>query len=428
MSRFLNSDQLPYCKGCGHNIISKSLDKSIDDMGLDPIDIILVTDIGCQGIIDRYVNSHTVHGLHGRSAALATGISLGMKDSKKKIIVFIGDGGVTIGLQHILEAIRRNIDITVIVHNNMLYGMTGGQASGLTPSCFKTTTTPEKSGINNYDICSFARISNASYVTRTLATDNLEEKLTEGINTEGFSLIEVVEICPSYGVKYNKGINPKKLIEDSGQELGIWKSQSPSAKGTVHTGASHNLLENIEKISQSDKPALNKTISIVLSGSAGEAVQSAANYLSLAGISSGLSVNKRGRYPVTVGVGFSSSEIILSPEDESPYQKDTPEAIIVSSIDGMNYSRKMIEDFRGILIMDSSLESPETDARVFKCDLRTMGAKHAALYGVFYMIKLLGIMPVDTLTECVRPKADKFRIPIDSILENISGIEKEDLL
>ncbi len=97
-NQFLTGNDLPFCKGCGHTGISELTAKALDSMGLSPLDVILVTDIGCHGIIDKFFLTHTVHGLHGRSVALASGISAAMHDSDKKIIVFIGDGGTTIGM------------------------------------------------------------------------------------------------------------------------------------------------------------------------------------------------------------------------------------------------------------------------------------------------------------------------------------------
>ncbi|MFO8062442.1 MAG: thiamine pyrophosphate-dependent enzyme [bacterium] len=418
--KFLNSQDLPFCRGCGHNLISKNVEQALDSMGFDPLDIILVTDIGCHGIIDRYVNSHTVHGLHGRSVALATGIALGMKNRDKKIIVFIGDGGVTIGLQHILEAIRKNIDITVIVHNNMLYGMTGGQASGLTPGCFNTTTTPEGSGMNNYDICAFARISNAAYVSRTVVTGDFADNIAEGIKTEGFSLIEAVELCPSYGIKMNRGMKVKNLIEDSGQELGVWKNENAVKRPVAQTGVTGDLLGEIDSIDPEYSSSIKEPMSVVLSGSAGEAVQTAANYFSEGALSSGLSVNQRGSYPVTVGVGFSSSEIIVSPGAKCPYYKDETDVIIVTSPEGLSYSKKKIEQFRGTLIIDKSLDIPETDAEVHTRDFRGMGARNAAMYSVFYMLSSMGIYPVEALEKRVRPLSEKYRIPLDDMLDSLS--------
>ena len=97
MNSILNTTALPFCKGCGHDLIAKNTAKALENMNYKPLDVISVTDIGCHGIIDKTLNTHTVHGLHGRSAALGAGVAFGIDDPAKKIIVFVGDGGSTIG-------------------------------------------------------------------------------------------------------------------------------------------------------------------------------------------------------------------------------------------------------------------------------------------------------------------------------------------
>ena len=129
-TKFINTNTLPFCKGCGHANISQNTEKALQQIGLKLLDVILVTDIGCHGIIDKAFDTHTVHGLHGRSVALASGVSAGLNNPDKKVIVYIGDGGATIGMQHLLDAAHNGYNMTVVVHNNMLYGMTGGQPSG----------------------------------------------------------------------------------------------------------------------------------------------------------------------------------------------------------------------------------------------------------------------------------------------------------
>ena len=140
-SDFLTSPAFPYCKGCGHHLIARNTVRAYEALDLRPLDVVMVTDIGCHGIIDRCLATHTLHGLHGRSVALGAGIAMSLPPDKK-VVVFIGDGGATIGLQHLLEAARLNVGLTVVVHNNFLYGMTGGQPSGLTPCGFRTVIMP----------------------------------------------------------------------------------------------------------------------------------------------------------------------------------------------------------------------------------------------------------------------------------------------
>ncbi len=104
-----------------------------------------------------------------------------------------------------MEAARLNLNMSVVVHNNMLYGMTGGQSSGLTPEGFRTTTSADGSPFSGYDICALAHTAGAAYVTRVSGIGDISEKLVKTFSTEGFSLMEVVEICPSYGIKFNPG-------------------------------------------------------------------------------------------------------------------------------------------------------------------------------------------------------------------------------
>ena len=117
---YLSEEELPFCKGCGHTLIAENTDKALQKLGLPLLDIIIVTDIGCHGIIDKCFKTHTFHGLHGRSVALASGVSAGINNPQKKVIAFIGDGGATIGMQHLIDAAHHNFNLTVVLHNNFL--------------------------------------------------------------------------------------------------------------------------------------------------------------------------------------------------------------------------------------------------------------------------------------------------------------------
>jgi 2-oxoglutarate ferredoxin oxidoreductase subunit beta len=90
--------------GCGHGVAVKNLSKALTALGFAPLDVVVVSDIGCSGLVDPLFATHTIHGLHGRAPALGLGISLGLTNPDKKVIVIQGDGGVTIGLQHVLES------------------------------------------------------------------------------------------------------------------------------------------------------------------------------------------------------------------------------------------------------------------------------------------------------------------------------------
>jgi len=129
--------KMPYCRGCGHALVVRQLSRALEGLALPARSIVLTTDIGCVGLADSlFPYVHTVHTTHGRSTAMAIGMALAqavLPASGLKPIVMIGDGGAMIGLLHLVHAAQLNVDITVLVHNNFLFGMTGGQHSALTP-------------------------------------------------------------------------------------------------------------------------------------------------------------------------------------------------------------------------------------------------------------------------------------------------------
>ncbi|MDD3628122.1 MAG: thiamine pyrophosphate-dependent enzyme [bacterium] len=418
--KFIDTAGLPFCKGCGHNFVVTNMEKALEELNkYNPLDIVLVTDIGCQGIIDKKFNTHTVHGLHGRSAALALGISLGLDNPKKKIICFLGDGGATIGMQHLIEAAHKNINMTVVIFNNMLYGMTGGQPSGLTPKGFKTAILPKGKPEEGYDFCSLAENVGANYVQRVLGMGDFSGTLLEALKTEGFALVEVLELCTSYTIKFNPGFNLKNYAEEIGLPIKLYcKKNNPPFK-MEEREYKESLITDKIAIPIEFKSDLKEPFSIVLSGSAGEAVQSAAEFFSQAAIASGLHTTKKGSYPVTVGVGFSSSEIIVSPEEILYTGIYEPDAVIIISQDGLNYSKKRIEEMtKGVLYIDESLESPNTKAKIIKYDFRGYaGVKTACLYALFKLLKEHKIFPIDALIQTIKNSKLGDKIDIEKLIK-----------
>ena len=423
---FLNTEILPFCNGCGHHLITKNTVKALTELNFNPLDVIIVTDIGCHGIIDKALNTHTVHGLHGRSTALAAGISLGIENENKKIIVFIGDGGATIGLQHILEAARMNVNLTVIVHNNFLYGMTGGQLSGLTPKGYKTTVSPDGSIFYPHDICKLAHTAGANYVSRVLGIGDFSGTLKKAFSTKGFSLVEVMEICPSYGVR----LNPKKKLQDIVSEAGFQLIEYQNDREVLpftNTQKIENLFE-LEKdinIYQEYEKKLNKQIQIVLSGSAGEGVQNAATFLSKLAIMHNYHVTQKGNYPVTVGVGFSAAEINISPTEIYFHGLTNIDYAIVSSEDGFHYIKNELKKMQknSIIFIDSSLPIPETNANLLRLDLRKFGGKNAMLIGLFYFIKKTNLFEINNFIDLIKSDKNLEKFPLENILDNLKFFE-----
>jgi len=196
-----------WCAGCGHGIIMACLIRAIERLKLQKNNVVVVSGIGCSSRMPGYLDFHTLHTLHGRALAFATGVKMGRPELT--VIVPMGDGDASaIGGNHLIHAARRNIDVTALVLNNSIYGMTGGQNSPTTPFSAVTTTTPYGSIDPAFDLTELAKGAGASFVARSTAfhTRELEEILVTAISHHGFSFVEALTGCPTYfGRKNNMG-------------------------------------------------------------------------------------------------------------------------------------------------------------------------------------------------------------------------------
>jgi len=205
--KYLRTETMPHiwCPGCGNGIIMRDICTAIDRNELDPNNVVIVSGIGCSSRAAGYMNFNTIHTTHGRAIAVATGIKMARPDMK--VIVLTGDGdAVAIGGNHFIHAARRNIDLTVVVFNNNVYGMTGGQYSPTTPRGELGTTAPYGSIDQDFDVCKLAIAAGATFVGRGTAfhvaqTTRLIER---GIKHKGFTVIDCASICPTYYGRKNK--------------------------------------------------------------------------------------------------------------------------------------------------------------------------------------------------------------------------------
>lgn len=215
IEHLLRMNRLPHiwCPGCGNGIIMKAMLEAINDSGLVQDKTVIVSGIGCSSRATGYLNFDTVHTTHGRALAYATGIKL----AKPELNVFVvtGDGdGTAIGGNHLIHAARRNIDLNVVLFNNNIYGMTGGQYSPLTPQGKLATTSPYGNLERSFDICQLVKGAGGTFVGRGTVyhTRLLTELIKEGIANKGFSLVEAVSICPvSFGRRNKMGSAPEML-------------------------------------------------------------------------------------------------------------------------------------------------------------------------------------------------------------------------
>lgn len=204
-----------WCAGCSNGIVLGAIIRGIASLNISRDDIVMVSGIGCSSRMPVYVDFNTLHTLHGRAIAFATGIKL--YKPHLKVIVITGDGDCTaIGGNHLIHAARRNIDLSVILINNNIYGMTGGQASPTTPHEALATTAPYGNIEPDFNICDLAMGAGASHVARTTAynTQEVQKMVVESLEHPGFSLIEVMSICPVIYGRLNKKGGPSQMMKD----------------------------------------------------------------------------------------------------------------------------------------------------------------------------------------------------------------------
>lgn len=226
-NKYLRNLPTRFCPGCGNGIVLGAFIRAVDELGLKPKDMLMCSGIGCSSwTISPYFRADTLHTLHGRPIAFATGAKV--VNPNLKVVVFSGDGDLaSIGGNHLIHGARRNMDMTVICINNFNYGMTGGQVSPTTPLNSKTTTTPLGTNEKPFDLPELVVAAGASYVARwtTYHARQLTKSIKKGMENRGFSFIEVLSQCPTYYGRLNK-------FKDAAETLNWFKENSTMEKGT----------------------------------------------------------------------------------------------------------------------------------------------------------------------------------------------------
>ncbi|MBT8331873.1 MAG: 2-oxoacid:ferredoxin oxidoreductase subunit beta [Deltaproteobacteria bacterium] len=204
-----------WCPGCGHGTVLNGLLQAIEKMGLSRNEVVMVSGIGCSSRITGYVDFHTLHTIHGRALAFATGVK--MARPELNLIVPMGDGdALAIGGNHFIHAARRNIDITAIVMNNRIYGMTGGQFSPLSGEDVRATTAPYLTIDPGFDVVELSKAAGATFVARTTTfhIKQMADIIQQAILHEGFSVVEIFSQCPTYFGRKNKAGDAVDMIAD----------------------------------------------------------------------------------------------------------------------------------------------------------------------------------------------------------------------
>lgn len=214
--QYLRERFLPHiwCPGCGHGMVLNSLLHAVREMDLPRSSLCMVSGIGCSSRIAGYVDFYSMHTMHGRALPCATGIKLTRPELN--VIVPMGDGdALAIGGNHFIHACRRNIDLTVLVFNNRIYGMTGGQFSPLSGQGVMATTAPYGSIDRQFDTVALALGAGATFVARSTAFHVVElaKLLKKAIRHKGLSVVEILTQCPTYFGRKNQAGGAVSMLE-----------------------------------------------------------------------------------------------------------------------------------------------------------------------------------------------------------------------
>ncbi len=197
--RFDTNATNTWCPGCGNFAILNAVKQTLTDMGFDPWDIVAVTGIGCHGKFTDYIGVNGIHTIHGRVLPVATAIKLA--NHKLTVLGFAGDGdGLNIGMGHYPHAARRNVNMTYIIHDNLIYGLTTGQTSPTSKKGYVSKTSPRGSWEKAINPLTQALTSGATFVSRVYAgeLDHFKNVLKQAIEHNGFALVDVLQPCVSW--------------------------------------------------------------------------------------------------------------------------------------------------------------------------------------------------------------------------------------
>ena len=191
-----------WCPGCGDFGVLKGLKKGTiehESQEIEPHNLFIASGIGCSSNLPGFINAYGVHGLHGRALPLATGVKLA--NEKMNVVITGGDGdGYGIGVGHFVHSMRRNLDLTYIVMNNQIYGLTTGQASATTPEGLKTKSTPKGNQERELNPLGLALISGATFVARAFSgqVKHMTSIINQAIKHRGFSIVDIYSPCVTY--------------------------------------------------------------------------------------------------------------------------------------------------------------------------------------------------------------------------------------
>ena len=435
LDTYIAEENLPYefCPGCSHGKVLGAVSDSLKQQELDPTEVVIVTDIGCVGLSDKYFVTHAFHGLHGRAITYASGIK--MQNPDLKVVVLIGDGGCGIGGHHLLNAARSNTDIAVLVFNNFNFGMTGGQHSVTTPLDSITPTTSLGSTEAPMDIAGTAKVNGGGFIARATAFDkDLPEMIAKAMDHDGFSLIDIWELCTAYYVVRNDFGRKEMMsyMDSMNMESGILQETNRPSFQTSY--------KSIQEQAGQQKPMsgliletkftsdLDKPVRIVLAGAAGQKVVSAGNLLASAATLSGLWTSRRADFPITIQTGFSVAEIIISPEPVLYSGVIKPDVAALIAPEGRDKIARLTQamDKTDTIYFAEGLGNVNSKAKLlplaFPESAQKEVRKNISALTAGYLTQQLGLFPFEALQEATqqiqKPKIAKINLGVFAHFES----------
>jgi len=221
-----------WCPGCGNGIVMGALLRAISRLDMDKDEIVLASGIGCSGRMPTYLDFNTLHTTHGRTLTFATGVKLA--NPALNVVAIMGDGDATaIGGNHFIHAARRNLNLTAIIINNSIYGMTGGQYSPTTPFGSKSTTSLYGHIEHAFSIAELAVTAGASFVAKATVyhADLVDRLIEQAITKRGFAVVEVISNCHvQYGRRNKLGGAVEMLTRFKEQSVTISRAAKMSSE------------------------------------------------------------------------------------------------------------------------------------------------------------------------------------------------------
>jgi len=430
-----------WCPGCGDGIIVQALVRAIAGENLDQQKVAIVAGIGCFGHAGEYLSYDFFHALHGRCLASATGLKLARPDLK--VIALIGDGdGLAIGGNHFIHTARRNIDLTVIMFNNSVYGRTGGQVSPTSEMETKLQTAPYGAIEHAFDPCAVAMGSGAGHVGRITVyhARQMQIMFQEALRHPGFSFIEVIQNCHVMLGRYNDLGNATKMIlgyRDRAINVHVARTlpeeelQDKIVIGTLcqktypELTAQHaELSERLKTVTPSQRGLATDHVAdstrkkigrreILLSGTGGQGLQLAGTVLAeAAGILGGYQAVQVQNYGPQPRGGVSTSEVVIADDEVLHPRVETPDVLLAMSQAAFDtYAGKVREG--GFILYDPMFVKPTvgnvpTHAVAMTELADQVGRRVVAnVVAVGAIAKLMGIVPLGQLEQALLARVPK---------------------